>query len=171
MTLSDEVDAVLHRAFVAACEAGHTEITPEHIALELIDEGEIATYLTRCGTDLVAVDARLRAYLKRIEQNGGAEMDAQPASDFQQVVDAAIERTEGDSREHVMLRDLFLALIDEEGSTASVAILEATREPQVFEELRTYRSDEDPGRPDSGSRRPTSPLLNPPPADSRRRSP
>ena len=36
-----------------------------------------------------------------------------------------------------MLRDLFFALIDERGSNASVAILEATREPQVFEELRT----------------------------------
>jgi hypothetical protein len=44
-----------------------------------------------------------------------------------------------------MLRDLFLALIDERESTASLAILEATREPQVFEELRTDRSEEEPG--------------------------
>lgn len=147
MTFSDEVEAVLNRAFLAACEAGHLEITPEHIALELIVEDETATYLMRCGTDLVAVDARLRAYLKRIEQNGGAEVDAQPSSAFHSVVDSAIERTEDDGRECLMLRDLFLALIDERGSNASVAILEATREPQVFEELRTYRSEEERVQP------------------------
>jgi ATP-dependent Clp protease ATP-binding subunit ClpA len=145
MTFSDEVEGVLHRAFVAACEAGHAELTPEHIALELIVEDETATYLMRCGTDLVAVDSRLRAYLERIEQNGGVEVDAQPTSAFQRVVDAAIERTEDDGREYLMLRDLFLALIDEGGSNASVAILEATREPQMFEELRTYRWEEEWG--------------------------
>ena len=149
MTFSDEVEGVLHRAFVAACEAGHAEVTPEHIALELIDVDETATYLTRCGTDLVAVDSRLRAYLKRIERNGGAEVDPQPASAFQRVVEAAEECAEADGRECVMLRDLFLALIDEQEGKASVAILEATREPQVFEELRTYRSEEEWVRPDN----------------------
>jgi len=143
MTFSDEVQAVLHRAFVAACEAGHAEITPEHIALELIVEDETATYLERCGTDLVAVESRLREYLGRIEPNGGADVDAQPAPAFQRVVEAAIQRTEDDGREYLMLRDLFLALIDERSSTASVAILEATREPRVFEDLRTYPSEEE----------------------------
>ena len=145
MTFSEEVEVVLHRAFVAACEAGHAEVTPEHIALELIVEDEPAMYLMRCGTDLVAVDSRLRAYLEKMEQSGGAEADAQPAPAFQRVVEAAIQRTEDDGREYLMLRDLFLALIDERGSNASVAILEATREPQVFEELRTYRGEEEWG--------------------------
>ena len=145
MTFSEEVEGVLHRALVAACEAGHAELTPEHIALELIVEDETATYLMRCGTDLVAVDSRLRAYLEGIEQNGGAEVDPQPAPAFQRVVEAAIERTEDDGREYLMLRDLFLALIDERESKASVAILEATREPRAFEELRTYRWEEEWG--------------------------
>ena len=145
MTFSDEVEGVLNRAFVAASEAGHAKITPEHIALELIVEDETATYLMRCGTDLVAVDSRLRAYLERIEQNGGAEVDTQPTPAFQRVVEAAIQRTEDDEREYLMLRDLFLALIDERGSNASVAILEATREPQVFDELRTNRWEEEWG--------------------------
>ena len=143
MTFSDEVDGVLHRAFLAACEAGHAEVTPEHIALELIVEDETATYLARCGTDLVAVESRLRAYLERINRNSGADVDAQPAPAFQRVIEAATERTEADGREYLMLRDLFLALIDEQEGKASVAILEATREPQVFEELRAYRSEED----------------------------
>lgn len=143
MTFSDEVEGVLHRAFVAACEAGHSEITPEHIALELIFEDETATYLTRCGTDLVAVESRLRAYLERIKRNGGVEVDAQPGPAFQHLVEAAVERTEADGREYLMLRDLFLALLDEREGKASVAILEATREPQVFDELRAYRSEED----------------------------
>lgn len=143
MTFSDEVEGVLNRAFVAASEAAHANITPEHIALELIAEDETATYLMRCGTDLVAVESRLREYLGTLEPNGGAEVDAQPSPAFQRVVEAATERTEDDGREYLMLRDLFLALIDERDSTASVAILEATREPQVFEDLRTYPSEEE----------------------------
>jgi ATP-dependent Clp protease ATP-binding subunit ClpA len=143
MTFSDEVERVLHRAFVAASEAGHAKITPEHIALELIVEEEPATFLERCGTDLVAVESRLREYLGRVEASGGAAVDAQPGPAFQRVVDAAIQRTEDDGREYLMLRDLFLALMDERSSTASVAILEATREPRVFEDLRTYPSEEE----------------------------
>jgi len=142
MIFSDEVESLLHRAFVAASEAGHANITPEHIALELIVEDETATYLLRCGTDLVAVESRLREYLGRIEPNAGAEANTQPSPAFQRVVETAIERTEEDGREYVMLRDLFVALIDERGSTARVAILEATREPQALEDLRTYPSEE-----------------------------
>lgn len=143
MTFSDEVEGVLNRAFVAASEAGHANITPEHVALELIAENEVATYLVRCGTDLVSVESRLREYLGGVEPRDGAEVDAQPSPAFQRVVEAAIERTEEDGREYLMLRDLFFALLDERGSAASVAILEATREPQVFEDLRTYPSEEE----------------------------
>jgi len=145
MTFSNEVEGVLHRAYVAALEAGHAKITPEHIALELLVEDETVTYLERCGTDLVAVESRLREYLQRIRSNAGADLDPQPSPAFQRVVETAMQRTEAEGRETLMLRDLFLALVDERGSTASLAILEATREPQVFEELRTYRSEEEPG--------------------------
>jgi ATP-dependent Clp protease ATP-binding subunit ClpA len=143
MNFSDEVEGVLNRAFVAASEAGHANITPEHIALELIAEDETAAYLMRCGTDLVAVESRLREYLGRLEANGGVEVNSQPSPAFQRVVETAIERTEEDGREYLMLRDLFLALIHGRDSTASVAILEATRESQVFEDLRTYPSEEE----------------------------
>ena len=145
MTFSDEVEGVLHRAYVAACEAGHAKIALEHIALELLVEDETATYLERCGTDLVAVESRLREYLERMRSNPGADVDPQPSPAFQRVVETAFQRTEAEGRETLMLRDLFLALIDERASTASLAIREATREPQVFEELRTYRSAEEPG--------------------------
>jgi ATP-dependent Clp protease ATP-binding subunit ClpA len=143
MTFSDEVEGVLQRAFVAACEAGHAELMPEHIALELIVEDETSTYLARCGTDLVAVESRLREYLQSMDPGGEADVDAQPSLAFQRVVDAATQRIEDDGREYLMLRDLFLALIDERDSLASIAILEATRDPQVFEELRAYPSEEE----------------------------
>src|SRR5580765_1423389 len=143
MTFSDEVEGVLSRAFVAASEAGHAKITPEHIALELLVEDETATYLERCGTDLVAVESRLREYLGRIESNDGADVEPQPAAAFQRVVEAAIQRVEDDGREYVMLRDLFLALIDERNGAVSAAILEATREPRIFEDLRSYPPEEE----------------------------
>ena len=141
MTISEEVQTVLHRAFVGAREAGHSIITPEHLALELILEPETATYLTRCGTNLVAVEARLRSFLEQIAANAEAETTPTPA--FQHVVGAAIQRTTADRREFVMLRDLFLAILDERKSVASSAITEATRDAQVFEELRTYQSPEE----------------------------
>src|SRR4051794_38272983 len=111
MTFSEEVESVLNRAFLLASEAGHAQITPEHIALELIVEEEIATYLARCGTDLVAVESRVREFLESIEPDSEAEEDTQPGAEFQHVVDAAMQRTEDDERESVMLRDLFLALM------------------------------------------------------------
>lgn len=142
MIFSEEVEGVLHRASVAASEAGHASITPEHIALELLVEDEAATYLERCGTDLVAVESRLREYLGQIEPDDEAGEDAQPSAELQCVVEAAIQRTEDDDRDCMMLRDLFFALIDEPGSTARDAIFEATREPQVFQDLRAYPSEE-----------------------------
>jgi ATP-dependent Clp protease ATP-binding subunit ClpA len=141
MTFSDEVQGVLNRAFLAASEAGHADVTPEHVALELIVEDETVMYLVRCGTDLVAVESRLREHLGEIEPDG--EADTQPGPELQRVVEAAIERTEDDGRDCLMLRDLFFALIDERDSIASVAILEATREPQIFEDLRSYPSEEE----------------------------
>jgi ATP-dependent Clp protease ATP-binding subunit ClpA len=145
MTVSDEVQNVLHRAFVGAREAGHAILTPEHIALELIVEPETATYLERCGTDLVAVESRLREYLGKIESNASAELETLPTSTFQRIVGTAFQRTQADHREYVMLRDLFLAIIDDRKTIASSAIVDATRDPQPFEELRTFRSPEEKG--------------------------
>jgi ATP-dependent Clp protease ATP-binding subunit ClpA len=136
MTLSDELQNVLHRALVGAREAGHPILTPEHLALELILEQEIATYLERCGTDLVAVESRLRAYLGKIESSAGDELETIPSATFQRIVGDAFEHTRSERRKYVMLRDIFLAVIDERSCVASSAILEATRDPQMFEELR-----------------------------------
>jgi ATP-dependent Clp protease ATP-binding subunit ClpA len=143
MTLSEEVEGVLQRAFEAAREAGHPEIMPEHIALELLVEDETASYLMRCGTDLVAVESRLREHLGSIEPDEEEAPDTRPGEDFQQVLDAAMERSEDDGRECVMLRDLFLALIDERESTASIAIVEATSDPEALEDLRNHPWEEE----------------------------
>jgi ATP-dependent Clp protease ATP-binding subunit ClpA len=142
-TFSEEVQGVLHRAAIAATEAGHAEVTPQHIALELIVEDEASTYLMRCGTDLVAVESRLRDHLAQMEPPEGPDEDAQPDAAFHRVIEAAIERTEEDGRDCIMLRDLFIALIDERGSLASDAILEATRDPDSFDDLRHYRDDDE----------------------------
>jgi ATP-dependent Clp protease ATP-binding subunit ClpA len=136
VTYSEEVEAVLNRAFLLATEAGHAEMTPEHVVLELIAEEETAIYLERCGTDLAAVESRLRETLGEIEPD--AEGETLPSSVLSQVLDAAMERAEEDGRECLMLRDLFLALLEERDSTASLAILEATREPEVFDDLKSY---------------------------------
>ncbi len=145
MTFSDDVQAVLHRAFVGARELGHAYITPEHVALELIREDETAAYLERCGTNLVAVESRLREHLQRIKSGGEGDAEPQPTAAFQRILRVAMEQTRADDREYVMLRDLFLALIDERDGIASKAILEATAELETFEELRTYRSGEERG--------------------------
>jgi ATP-dependent Clp protease ATP-binding subunit ClpA len=147
VAFSEEVQAVLYRALVGAREAGHAIITPEHLALEIILEEETSTYLERCGTDLVAVESRLRACLGRIQACGEAEAETKPTAAFQRIVATAIERTEADQREFLMLRDLFLAMVDERGTVASAAILESTREPEMFEELRIPA-----GRPANQSR-------------------
>jgi ATP-dependent Clp protease ATP-binding subunit ClpA len=149
MTFSEEVEGVLQRAVGSAREAGHPQVTPEHIALELIVEEEAAMYLVRCGTDLVAVESRLQEYLSRVEPDEeadpefDAEGESEPSAAFHRVVEAAMQRTEDDGREIVMLRDLFIALLDEEHSEASFAIREATRDPEMFDDLRVYPWDEE----------------------------
>jgi len=136
MTLSDDVQMVLHRAFVGARELGHPIFTPEHMALELILEPEVNAYLERSGTDLVAVESRLRAFLAAIRLDPVREGETVLTETFQRLMTTAIERTTADGREFVMLRAVFVALLD--ASTVSrAAMLAATRHPEVFEELRT----------------------------------
>lgn len=142
MSFSEEVEHVLHRAAMAAGQAGHADITLEHVVLELMVEDETATYLERCGTELIAVESRLREYLGEIEP-GDSEEVARPSPELESVLEAAFQRADDDGREYVMLRDLFFALMDERDAPATVAILEATREPQVFDDLRAYPSEED----------------------------
>jgi len=143
LTISDDLENVLHRAFVGAREAGHSILTPEHVALELILEPEITTYLERCGTDLVAVESRLRAYLEKIEHVSDDKLETIPTASFQRLMNAAVQRTERDHREYVMLRDVFLALLDEGKTIASSALVDATRDTAAFEELRTFKSDQE----------------------------
>ena len=104
LILSDEVEGVLHRALAMACEAGHAELTPEHVALELLFEDDTSTYLMRCGTDLVAVEARLREHLAGAEANSEADADAQPGPELVRLIEAATERAEDEGRENLMLR-------------------------------------------------------------------
>ena len=144
MVLSDEVQLVLHRAVVGARELGHPIITPEHVALELILDPEVSACLERSGTDLVAVESRLRTFLKAIRLDPVREGETVLTSTFQRWMNAAIERTTADGREFVMIRDLFVALLDETKTVASTALREATPQPEIFEELRTFRTRGDP---------------------------
>jgi len=133
------------RAFVGARELGHAFITPEHVALELIREDELAAYLERCGTNLVAVESRLRARIDLVApvDPDGLETTLSPA--LERIVKRAIRQTEMDRREYLVLRDLFVALMDERESLASIAIRDATEQVDAFEELRTFRSPEERG--------------------------
>src|SRR4051794_35348725 len=108
MTFSDEVQLVLHRAFVGAKDLGHPIITPEHVALELILQPEVSAYLERAGTDLVAVESRLRAFLQAIRLDPVIEGETIPTSTFQRFINSAIERTTAEGRQFVMLRDIFV---------------------------------------------------------------
>lgn len=145
MTFSDEVTRVIERAYVGARELGHALFTPEHVALELIREAETADYLERCGTNLVAVESRLRDQLGLVEPVDPDRLETTTSPALERVLKRALKQVEADHREYLVLRDLFVALIDERGSAASAAILEATEQVESFEELRTYRSNEERG--------------------------
>ena len=145
MTFADNVQELLHRAFIGARNAGHATVTPEHIALELIRETETAAYLSRRGTNLSLAESKLRQHLDGVELLSGNDLETKSTAAFQRVIQTAIQQTQADHREYLVLRDLFLAVLDEQSSVASAAILEATDEPRVFEELRTYRFERERG--------------------------
>lgn len=150
MDFSEEVAGVLHRAVLAANDAGQAVAMPEHIALELIVEDEAAMFLARCGTDLVAVESRLREHLESAgsedeQDDPDGRGDAQPGAAFHHVIESAMQRAEDEGRDCLMLRDLFLALLDDEDreSMVRIAIVEATRDPQALEELHSFPRDDE----------------------------
>ena len=51
-------------------------------------------------------------------------------------------RADEDERECVMLRDLFFAMIEEPEGAAGLAIREATRDPEIFDDLGAYPWEE-----------------------------
>lgn len=104
---------------------------------------EVSLYLERCGTDLVAVESRLRQQLEddAAEEEEASE-DAQPSAAFHALVEAAMLRADEDERECVMLRDLFFAMIEEPEGAAGLAIREATRDPEIFDDLGAYPWEE-----------------------------
>ena len=119
--------------------ASHSKLTPEHLALELVREPEVAAYLEARGTSLAQVESALHRCIAAVEVRPG-EVETEAASSLQRIVQTAIRRTEVDGREYLMVRDLLLAVVDARETLASAAILDATQDATVFEELRTYRA-------------------------------
>jgi ATP-dependent Clp protease ATP-binding subunit ClpA len=137
--LSAEVEVVLDRCFVSAHGAGHHFITSEHMVLEMLKEAEFVRYLERSAVDV----ANLRAMLeKRVSVANSTKpatvtFDSRPTHEFRSVIGRAFEITEKANRRDVLLRDVFLALLDQESSFAASLLLQNDTSTKAFDRLRS----------------------------------
>lgn len=64
MTLSEELERTLYRAYEQAKERRHEFITPEHLLFELINDEVASVALTQCGADLETLKGSLDNFLR-----------------------------------------------------------------------------------------------------------
>src|SRR6476660_9652682 len=126
----------------AGREAGHTEITPEHLLRALLDqpEGVVNGVLERIGVDLHAVGVRVDEALGRRPRVSGATVrDATLAPATFQLLEAADkERTQLDD-EYPSTEHLLLAMTDVTGGVGDLLRSFGITHDSVLDALRQVR--------------------------------
>jgi ATP-dependent Clp protease ATP-binding subunit ClpB len=129
-------------AQAAGRDAGHTEITPEHLLRALLDqpEGVVRGVLERIGVDVSAVRRRVDDSLGRLPQVTGATVrDARLAPATFSILEAADKEREQLDDEYLSTEHLLLAMTDVTGGVGDlVRSLGITRDV-VLDALRQVR--------------------------------
>ena len=115
MRVSDDVQGVLHAAYLNAKERKHEYLTPEHILYASIFFDTPREMLERCGADPDELRERLEEHFeKRIPLVENAEPIQ--SNGFQGVIERALLHTEASSKETVDIGDILVSIFDEEES-------------------------------------------------------
>lgn len=120
--ISQELEVVLHLAFVNARERRHEFITVEHLLFSLVDAPSITAVLDGCGADLDELKSRVGLFIDEntpvVEVN--EEVDTQPTLGFQRIVQRAIMQVQSSAQEgrQVLCLDVLLAIFGEKDSHA-----------------------------------------------------
>ena len=118
--IAQELEVILHQAFVGAREMRHEYITVEHLLLALLSSPTIAPVLRACGADMTALRAALTGHVNKTPQGAtDRELDTQPTLAFQRVIQRAILNVQSSGSKQVGSVDVLLAILAEQKSHAA----------------------------------------------------
>ncbi|MBW3564608.1 MAG: ATP-dependent chaperone ClpB [Acidobacteria bacterium] len=103
-----------------ARNSGHSELSPEHLLLALIqqDEGIVAPILGKLGVNASQIEIQLTTELAKRAKMSGSGADPRISANARRVFDAAFEIAENFKDEYVSTEHLLLAIAREKETTA-----------------------------------------------------
>jgi ATP-dependent Clp protease ATP-binding subunit ClpA len=118
--IAQELEVILHQAFVGAREVRHEYITVEHLLLALLSSPTIAPVLRACGADTTALRESLTGHVNKAPQApANREVETQPTLAFQRVIQRAILKVQSSGGKQVGSVDVLLAIFAEQKSHAA----------------------------------------------------
>lgn len=118
--IAQELEVILHRAFLGAREMRHELITVEHLLLALLGSQAVASVLRACGADAVALRGALTGHVNKTSQApADRDFDTQPTLAFQRVIQRAILKVQSSGNKEVGSADVLLAIVAEQTSQAA----------------------------------------------------
>jgi ATP-dependent Clp protease adapter protein ClpS len=119
--IAQELEVILHQAFVGARAAGHEYITVEHLLLAVLKSTAVAAIVERCGADAKELRSSLSRHIGQMDRPivDGQEIDTQPALAFQRVIQRAILNVQAAGTQEVGSVDVLAAIIPEPKSYAA----------------------------------------------------
>jgi ATP-dependent Clp protease ATP-binding subunit ClpB len=142
--LTERSQQALHDAQTKALRFGHTEITPEHVLLALLDqpEGLAQRLLVRQGIDTPALhDELVRELERRPRVSGAGTGEPRMSRELAQLLEAAEQQAQHLKDEYVSVEHLLLAMLGDNRQTGAGQLLRSrgvTRESflQTLTEVR-----------------------------------
>jgi ATP-dependent Clp protease ATP-binding subunit ClpA len=113
--IAQELEVTLHMAFVEAREKRHEIITVEHLLFALLDNFSAAAVLRGCGANMDALRKGLTQHIARNTNvvAAGRDVDTQPTSGFQRVIQRAILNVQSAGKKEVIGTDVLRAIFGE----------------------------------------------------------
>jgi ATP-dependent Clp protease ATP-binding subunit ClpB len=124
--LTERSQQALHDAQTKALRFGHTEITPEHLLLALLDQPEslIQRLLARVDIDVQSLHEALEGQLERRPRVSGAGSgEPRMSRELAQLLEAAEEQSKHLKDEYVSVEHLVLAMLADNRQTGAGALL------------------------------------------------
>jgi ATP-dependent Clp protease ATP-binding subunit ClpA len=118
--IAQELEVILHMAFVEARQKRHEFITVEHLLLALLDNPTAAEVLRGCGPNMDELRKNLTQHIA--EQTPvvapDREVDTQPTLGFQRVIQRAVLHVQSSGKKEVTGANVLVAIFGEKDSHA-----------------------------------------------------
>lgn len=124
MRVSDDVQGVLHAAYLNAKESHHEYLTPEHVLYAAIFFDVPRRILEACGADTENLKEKLEGHFS---ERVPVVDDGEPVQSlgFQGVIERALLHTEAASKETVDIGDVLVSIFDEDESFGAFYLKES----------------------------------------------